>query len=41
MVRSETSDEGAAVDVVKRHGEQPVVFCVVDFEAAVCGDAVG
>jgi hypothetical protein len=41
MVRSETGDESAAVDVVERHGEQPIVFCVVNFEAAVCGDAVG
>jgi hypothetical protein len=41
MVGSETGDEGAAVDIVERHGEQPVVFCVGDFEAAVLGDAVG
>jgi hypothetical protein len=41
MVGSETGDEGAAVDVVERHGEKPIVFCVVDFEAAVGGNAVG
>jgi hypothetical protein len=41
MVGSETGDEGAAMDVVKRYGEHPVVFCVVDFEAAVLGNAVG
>jgi hypothetical protein len=40
-VGSETGDEGAAVDIVKGHGEQPVVFCVADFEATVWGEAVG
>ena len=38
---SETGDEGAAVNIAEGHGEQPVVFCVVDFESAVWGEAVG
>jgi hypothetical protein len=41
MVGFETSDEGAAVDIVKGLGEQPIVFRVVDFEAAVCWNATG
>ena len=41
MVGSETGDEGAAVDVVEGHGEPPIIFCVADFEAAVCGNATG
>ena len=28
------------MDVVKLFGEGPLVFCVVNLEAAVCGDAV-
>jgi hypothetical protein len=41
MVGFETGDEGAAVDIVKGLGEQPIVFRVDDFEAAVCWNATG
>jgi hypothetical protein len=41
MMGSETSYKGAAVDIIKGCREQPVIFGVVDFEAAVFGDAVG
>jgi len=40
MVGSEAGDEGAAVDIIKGRGEQPVVFGILDLEAAVLGDAV-
>jgi hypothetical protein len=40
VVGSETRDESAAVDVVEWDGEEPVVFCVVNLEAAVRGKAV-
>ncbi len=39
LVAFETGDEGAAVDVVEWHGEQPIIFSVADFKAAVCGNA--
>lgn len=41
MVGCETGDESAAVNIVEGHGEQPVVFCIGDFEATVWGGAVG
>jgi len=41
MVGFETGDEGAAVDIVEGLGEQPIVFCIADFEAAVCWNATG
>ncbi len=37
---SETGDEGTAVDIIKGRREQPVIFGVVDLEAAFLGDAV-
>ena len=39
VVGAETRYEGSAVDVVEGGGEEPVVFCVVDFEAAIFWDA--
>lgn len=38
---AEAGEEGAAVDVVEFVGEGPFVFCVVDFELAVWGEAAG
>jgi hypothetical protein len=35
MVGSETGNEGAAMNIVEGLGEQPVIFCVGDFEAAI------
>jgi hypothetical protein len=36
----EAGDESPPVDVVKFLGEVPLVFCVINFEAAVCWDAI-
>ena len=37
----ETCCEGAAVDVVEWLREEPLFFCIVDLENAICGDAGG
>jgi hypothetical protein len=37
----EAVHEGAAVDVVEWLREEPLFFCVVDLENAICGDAGG
>ncbi len=38
-VRLEAGNEGAAVDIIERGGEEPVVFGVINFEAAIWGNA--
>ena len=37
----EAVHEGAAVDVVEWLREEPLFFCVVDLENAICGDTGG
>ena len=35
-MRLEAASEGTAVDVIKLVGENPRIFCIVDFEGAIC-----
>ena len=41
LVVFEARHKGPAVDIVEFLGEDPLVFCIVDFERAVWRNAVG